>query len=75
VSLSQEAGFEEALSRSSSRGIRETILDGKRLKCLTIIDEWTRECLGAPAFMRSDNGPELVSNAILKWIVAEGTSG
>ena len=27
---------------------------------------------GAPAFMRSDNGPEFVSNAILKWIVAEG---
>ena len=70
--------------------------DGKQLKCLTIIDEWTRECLaidvagsirssrvievlarlvsihGAPAFMRSDNGPEFVSNAILKWIVAEG---
>ena len=22
--------------------------------------------------MRSDNGPELVSNAFLKWIVAEG---
>jgi putative transposase len=70
--------------------------DGKQLKCLTIVDEWTRECLaidvagsirssrvievlarlvsvhGAPAFMRSDNGPEFVSNAILKWIVAEG---
>jgi transposase InsO family protein len=70
--------------------------DGRQLKCLTIVDEWTRECLaidvagsirssrvievlarlvsthGAPAFMRSDNGPEFVSNAILKWIVAEG---
>jgi putative transposase len=70
--------------------------DGKQLKCLTIIDEWTRECLaidvagsirssrvidvlarlvsihGPPAFMRSDNGPEFVSNAILKWIVTEG---
>ena len=70
--------------------------DGKQLKCLTVIDEWTRECLaidvagsirssrvievlarlisihGAPAFMRSDNGPEFVSTAILKWIVAEG---
>jgi putative transposase len=63
--------------------------DGKQLKCLTVVDEWTRECLaidvadsirsrrvvevlarlvsvrGAPAFMRSDNGPEFVSNAIL----------
>jgi putative transposase len=70
--------------------------DGKQLKCLTIVDEWSRECLaidvagsirsnrvidvlarlvsvhGAPAFLRSDNGPEFVSNAILKWIVAEG---
>ena len=70
--------------------------DGKQLKCLTVIDEWTRECPaidvagsirsrrvvdvlarlvsthGAPAFMRSDNGPEFVSNAILKWIVEEG---
>jgi putative transposase len=70
--------------------------DGKQLKCLTIVDEWTRECLaidvagsirssrvievlarlvslhGAPAFMRSDNGPEFVSTAILEWIVAEG---
>lgn len=70
--------------------------DGKQLKCLTVIDEWTRECLaidvagsirsrrvidvlarlvsihGAPAFLRSDNGPEFVSQAILKWIVDEG---
>ena len=70
--------------------------DGKQLKCLTVVDEWTRECLaidvagsirsrrvidvlarlvtthGAPAFMRSDNGPEFVSNAILKWTVDEG---
>jgi len=27
---------------------------------------------GAPAFMRTDNGPEFVSTAILKWIVEEG---
>lgn len=67
--------------------------NGQQIKCLTIIDEFTRECLaidvaggirskrvidvlsklvserGAPLFMRSDNGPEFVSNAILKWIV------
>lgn len=60
---------------------------------LTVIDEYTRECLaidvaggirsrrvievlskpvserGAPLYMRSDNGPEFVSHAILKWII------
>ncbi|GAC1578528.1 MAG: hypothetical protein NVS3B20_09620 [Polyangiales bacterium] len=69
--------------------------DGRQLKCLTIIDEWTRECLaidvaggiraervvdvlarlsvhGAPRYLRSDNGPEFVSKAILKWTGAEG---
>ncbi|GAC1468435.1 MAG: IS3 family transposase [Gemmatimonadaceae bacterium] len=70
--------------------------DGRQIKCLTIIDEWTRECLaidvagsirsgrvvevlsrlvsvhGAPRHLRSDNGPEFVSNAILKWAVSEG---
>ena len=66
--------------------------NGQQLKCLTVLDEFTRECLaidvagsirskrvievlarlvsqrGAPAFLRSDNGPEFVSKAILKWI-------
>lgn len=27
---------------------------------------------GAPLFMRSDNGPEFVSRAILEWITASG---
>jgi len=69
--------------------------DGRQIKCLTIIDEWTRECLaidvagsirsgrvvdvlsrlvsthGAPRHLRSDNGPEFVSKAILKWAVSE----
>jgi len=27
---------------------------------------------GAPRYLRSDNGPELVSNAVLKWIVEQG---
>ena len=27
---------------------------------------------GAPAFLRSDNGPEFVSKALLSWIVAQG---
>ena len=70
--------------------------DGRQLKCLTVVDEWTRESLaidvagairsarvidvlarlvslhGAPAYLRSDNGPEFVSKAILKWIVDAG---
>jgi putative transposase len=70
--------------------------DGRQIKCLTVIDEWTRECLaidvaagirakrvvdvlarlvsvhGAPCYLRSDNGPEFVSKAILEWTGAEG---
>lgn len=66
--------------------------NGQQLKCLTVVDEWTRECLaievagsirsrhvidvlarlvstrGAPSHLRSDNGPEFVSRAILKWL-------
>jgi putative transposase len=66
--------------------------NGQQLKCLTIIDEFTRECLaidvagsirsnrvievlirlvsihGAPGHLRSDNGPEFVSRAILRWL-------
>lgn len=66
--------------------------NGQQLKCLTVIDEFTRECLaidvaggirskrvievleklvsvhGAPRYLRSDNGPEFVSRAILKWL-------
>ena len=67
--------------------------NGQQLKCLTIIDEFTRECLaidvagsirsgrvidnlsrlisvhGAPRHLRSDNGPEFVSRAVLRWPV------
>lgn len=66
--------------------------NGQQLKCLTIIDEFTRECLaidvagsirsgrvievlsklvsvhGAPRYLRSDNGPEFVSRAVLRWL-------
>jgi len=65
---------------------------GQQLKCLTVIDEFTRECLaidvggsirsgrvievlsrlvslhGAPRHLRSDNGPEFVSRAVLRWL-------
>jgi len=66
--------------------------NGQQIKCLTIVDEFTHECLaidvagsirsrrvidelarlislhGAPAYLRSDSGPEFVSQAILKWL-------
>ena len=69
--------------------------NGQQLKCLTVIDEFTRECLaidvagsirsgrvievlarliserGAPRYLRSDNGPEFVSHAILEWLGKE----
>ena len=69
--------------------------NGQKLKCLTVVDEWTRESLaidvaggirsgrvidvlarlvsvhGAPRYLRSDNGPEFVSAAILRWLAAE----
>jgi putative transposase len=70
--------------------------NGQQLKCLTVIDEYTRECLaidvagsirsgrvievlsrlmserGCPQVLRSDNGPEFVSKAILKWALRGG---
>lgn len=74
----------------------DTTASGQQIKCLTVVDEYTRECLaidvagairsrrvievlsrlvslhGAPLFMRSDNGPEFVSHAILEWIAHSG---
>jgi len=65
---------------------------GQQIKCLTIVDEFTAECLaidvagsirsrrvievlsklvsthGAPRYLRSDNGPEFVSSAVLRWL-------
>ena len=69
--------------------------NGQQLKCLTVIDEFTRESLaidvagsirsgrvievlaqlislhGAPKILRSDNGPEFVSKALLKWATGQ----
>lgn len=74
----------------------DSCMNGQRLKCLTIVDEWSRECLaidvagsiraervirvlrrliddrGAPAFVRSDNGPEFVAYAIQDWLGSAG---
>lgn len=70
--------------------------NGQQLKCLTVVDEYTRESLaidvagsirsarvidvlarlisvrGAPRYLRSDNGPEFVSVALLKWVTQQG---
>jgi putative transposase len=70
--------------------------NGQQLKCLTVVDEYTRESLaidvggpirsgrvievlarlisirGAPRYLRSDNGPEFVSVALLKWVTEQG---
>lgn len=70
--------------------------NGQHLKCLTVVDEYTRESLaidvsgsirsgrvidalarllserGEPVVLRSDNGPEFVSKALLRWAVANG---
>lgn len=70
--------------------------NGQQLKCLTVVDEYTRESLaidvagtirstrvievlsklismrGAPRYLRSDNGPEFVSVALLKWVSEQG---
>jgi putative transposase len=74
----------------------DTCANNQKLKCLTIVDEWTRECLaidvaggirsgrvievltqlvsvhGAPRYLRSDNGPEFVAAAILRWLAEAG---
>lgn len=74
----------------------DTTATGQQLKCLTVIDEYTRESLaidvagsirssrvievlsqlmsvrGVPKILRSDNGPEFVSHALLRWAASHG---
>lgn len=71
--------------------VYDACANGQKIKCLTVVDEYTRECLaidvagsirservievlsrlmlthGIPRFLRSDNGPEFVSKALLEW--------
>ena len=70
--------------------------DGRRLKMMPVVDEYTRECLsidvgrsitaedvvetlaslfrrrGEPSFIRSDNGPEFVAEAVKRWLEVSG---
>ena len=45
-----------------------------RIRSPRVIDVLSRlvSARGAPSFLRSDNGPEFVSTALLSWIVAQG---
>lgn len=71
--------------------VYDACANGQKIKCLTVVDEYTRECLainvdgairssqvievlsklirthGVPKYLRSDNGPEFVSRALLQW--------
>lgn len=77
--------------------VHDRCANGQGLKCLTVIDEWTRECLeietesrltaskvigvlqrlfeeyGAPAVLRSDNGPEFIARAVKIWTLMNHT--
>ena len=70
--------------------------DGRQLKMLPVVDEYTRECLtieidrsitaedvartlaalferrGEPSFIRSDNGPEFIAEAVKQWLTISG---
>lgn len=70
--------------------------DGRRLKMLPVVDEYTRETHsimversitaldlvelleylfsvhGEPEFIRSDNGPEFIANAVKEWLARSG---
>jgi transposase InsO family protein len=72
--------------------------DGRRLKLLPVVDEFTRECLaievernltaaevvgtlkylfelrGIPRYIRSDNGPEFIADAVKAWLKESGSS-
>ena len=75
--------------------VYDACANGQKIKCLTVVDEFTRECLaidvsgsirslrvievlsrlmlihGVPRYLRSDNGPEFVSKALLEWTTKE----
>jgi putative transposase len=76
--------------------IHDQTSDGRGLKMLPVVDEFTRECLtieversltaedvvstleylfevrGEPEFIRSDNGPEFIAEAVRSWLAGRG---
>jgi putative transposase len=76
--------------------IHDQTADGRGLKMLPVVDEFTRECLtieverslgaedvvstleylfevrGEPEFIRSDNGPEFIAEAVRSWLAGRG---
>lgn len=74
--------------------LHQACANGERVRCLTVVDEYTRECLaigvatrqsaeqvvqcwavlvaryGAPGYLRTDNGPEFVSQRTQAWLAA-----
>jgi transposase InsO family protein len=77
--------------------LHDQTADGRGLKLLPVVDEFTRECLtieverhltarevvstleylfevrGEPEFIRSDNGPEFVAEAVRVWLARRGS--
>ena len=77
--------------------IHDQTADGRGLKMLPVVDEFTRECLtieversmtakdvvstleylfevrGEPEFIRSDNGPEFIADAVRTWLAGRGS--
>lgn len=76
--------------------LQDACLNGTRFRLLTVLDEFTRECLaievatsfpaarvvqllaglcarGAPAGLRSDNGPEFSAEAVRTWLATQQT--
>jgi putative transposase len=75
--------------------VHDACANGQKIKCLTVVEEFTRECLaitvsgairssqvidvlsrlmrthGVPCYLRSDNGPEFVSKALIEWATKE----
>ncbi len=76
--------------------VHDTCANGEVLRCLTLIDEGTRECValsveasqpakrvletlnqairqyGKPRFLRTDNGPEFIAEALANWAKEHG---
>lgn len=76
--------------------VHDWCVNGRQLKILTVVDEFTRECLaiaveyrmgaqsvcavltkvmaerGVPEFVRSDNGPEFIAEALMKMLAGRG---